>query len=57
MADVNIEFAKQKHIVILSQRAYGDLDYKQRKIGIHESNYSVKEQIYYLIEPIKVYII
>ena len=31
MADVNIEFAKQKHIVILSQRAYGDLDYKQRK--------------------------
>lgn len=27
----NVEFAKQKHIVILSPRAYGDLDYKQRK--------------------------
>lgn len=31
MAEVNVEFAKHKHLVILSPRAYGDLDYKQRK--------------------------
>ena len=31
MAEMNIEFATQKHIVVLSQRAYGDLEYKQRK--------------------------
>ena len=30
MANVNVEFAKHKHLVILSPRGYGDLDYKQR---------------------------
>lgn len=37
MADVNIEFAKQKHIIVLSQRAYGDLDYKKRKLELTKS--------------------
>lgn len=31
MAEVNVEFAKQKYLVILSDRAFGDLEYKQRK--------------------------
>ena len=31
MAELELEFAEQKYIVILSPRAYGDLDYKQRK--------------------------
>ena len=31
MANVNLEFARQKYQVKLSPRAYGDLDYKQRK--------------------------
>jgi len=31
MAEINVEFAKQKYLVILSNRAYGDLEYKQRK--------------------------
>ena len=31
MADVTLEFAQQKHVVVLSPRAYGDLEYKQRK--------------------------
>ena len=30
MAELELEFAKQKYIVILSPRTYGDLDYKQR---------------------------
>ena len=30
MAELELEFAEQKYIVILSPRAYGDLDYKQR---------------------------
>lgn len=31
MADVNIVFPKQKYKITISSRAYGDLDYKQRK--------------------------
>lgn len=31
MAELEIEFAKQKYTVVLSPRAYGELDYKQRK--------------------------
>lgn len=56
MANVNVEFAKHKHLVILSPRAYGDLDYKQRTNWSSQKGYNVKGQTCYLAGYIKDYI-